>query len=219
MIEVDIRAALGDFSLNAKFESDAGVTALFGASGAGKSSIINAIAGLLKPSEGRIAVGGTTLYDSSNGIDLPVHKRGVRVVFQESRLFPHLNVRQNLLYGHRLTGKNPTPSMNEVTDLLGIAHLLKRRPRTLSGGERQRVSIGRALLANPLALLLDEPLASLDRGRKQEILPYLETLVRETKIPVLYVSHAQEEIDRLAQVVVRIENGTVKSIERKPSGG
>ncbi len=215
MIGVDIETTLGEFRLNTKFESNAAVTALFGPSGAGKSSIINAIAGLIKPTRGKIVIGENTLYDSERGINLPTHKRGVRIVFQESRLFPHLNVRQNLLYGHWFTGRKPSPSLDEVVKLLGIEHLLKRKPRTLSGGERQRVAIGRALLANPLALMLDEPLASLDEARKQEILPYLERLVSETKIPILYVTHAQEEIERLANVVVNLENGKVKSVERK----
>ncbi len=215
MIEVDIETTLGEFPLNAKFQSKSAVTALFGPSGAGKSSIINAIAGLIKPARGRIAIAGKTLYDSERGIDLPTHKRGVRAVFQESRLFPHLNVRQNLLYGNWFTGRKPSPSLHEVVKLLGLEHLLARRPRTLSGGERQRVAIGRALLANPLALLLDEPLASLDDARKQEILPYLEKLVAETKIPVLYVSHTKEEIDRLAKTVVRIDAGRVIGIEQR----
>jgi molybdate transport system ATP-binding protein len=213
MIAVDIEAKLGEFPLNATFKSEAAVTALFGPSGVGKSSIINAIAGLIRPARGKIVVAGKTLYDSEVRIDLPAHKRGVRVVFQESRLFPHLNVRQNLLYGYWMTGKKASPSLEEVTALLGIEHLLDRKPRTLSGGERQRVAIGRALLASPLALLLDEPLASLDDARKQEILPYLERLVAETRIPILYVTHAREEIARLAQAVVMLENGKVKAVE------
>jgi molybdate transport system ATP-binding protein len=213
MIAVDIETKLGEFPLNARFETRVPVTALFGPSGAGKSSIINAIAGLIKPARGKITIAGKTLFDSEKHINLPAHKRGVRVVFQESRLFPHLSVRQNLLYGHWLTGKKPSPSLDEVVALLGIEHLLKRRPRTLSGGERQRVAIGRALLANPLALLLDEPLASLDEARKQEILPYLEKLVRESKIPILYVSHVRAEIARLAQAVVMLEEGKVKAVE------
>lgn len=213
MIEVDIETKLGEFALAAKFESKAAVTALFGPSGAGKSSIINAIAGLLKPARGRIAVAGRTFYDSERQIDLPAHKRGVRVVFQESRLFPHLSVRQNLLYGFWFTGRKSSPSLDEVVALLGIGHLLARKPRTLSGGERQRVAIGRALLANPVALLLDEPLASLDEARKDEILPYLERLVAQTKIPILYVSHVREEIERLADLVVHLDTGRVTSVQ------
>ena len=212
MIAVDLEMTLGEFPLAAKFDSKAAVTALFGPSGAGKSSVINAIAGLLKPERGRIVIAGRTLYDSERGINVPAHKRGVRVVFQESRLFPHLSVRQNLLYGYWFTGRKSSPSLDEVVTLLGIEHLLARKPRTLSGGERQRVAIGRALLANPVALLLDEPLASLDEARKEEILPYLERLVADTRIPILYVSHAREEIERLADVIVHIDQGRVTAI-------
>jgi molybdate transport system ATP-binding protein len=213
MIEVDLETSLGDFQLVAKFESQTPVTALFGPSGAGKSSIIGAVAGLLRPERGRIVVAGRTLYDSERGIDVPAHKRGVRVVFQESRLFPHLSVRQNLLYGHWLTGRKAVPSLADMVALLDIGHLLRRKPRTLSGGERQRIALARALLANPVALLLDEPLASLDEARKEEILPYLERLVTETRIPILYVSHAREEIERLAETIVHLAGGRVSSVQ------
>jgi molybdate transport system ATP-binding protein len=189
------------------------VTALFGPSGAGKTSIVNAIAGLLAPESGRIAVNGALLFDSANGTDLPAHRRRVRVVFQESRLFPHLSVRQNLVYGRWIAGHAAGAKLDEVVQLLGLQGLLSRRPRSLSGGERQRVAIGRALLADPMALLLDEPLASLDEARKQEILPYLEKLVGAAKIPILYVSHAREEIERLAGTVVMLDSGRVKTIE------
>lgn len=213
MIDVEVKTSLGEFRLAATFESRTPVTALFGPSGAGKSSIINAIAGLLRPERGRIVVAGQTLYDSELGIDVPTHRRGVRVVFQESRLFPHLSVRQNLLYGFWFTGRKPSPTLDEVVTLLGIEHLLTRKPRSLSGGERQRVAIGRALLANPVALLLDEPLASLDEARKEEILPYLERLVAEARIPILYVSHAREEIERLADLIVHLDGGRVTSTQ------
>jgi molybdate transport system ATP-binding protein len=212
MFEVSVRKKLGDFSLDVRFESKALVTALFGPSGSGKTSVANAISGLLKPDEGRIVVGDQVLFDSKARINVPVHRRRVRVVFQESRLFPHLNVRQNLLFGRWLAGKRAGREFDEVVQLLGIEKLLKRRPRTLSGGERQRVAIGRALLADPAALLMDEPLASLDQARKQEILPYLERLVANARVPILYVSHAREEIDRLAQTVVTIEDGQAKAV-------
>lgn len=212
MFEVSVRKKLGDFSLDVRFESKAFVTALFGPSGSGKTSVANAISGLLKPDEGRIVVGDQVLFDSKAHINVPVHHRRVRVVFQESRLFPHLNVRQNLLFGRWLARKRAGREFDEVVQLLGIEKLLKRRPRTLSGGERQRVAIGRALLADPAALLMDEPLASLDQARKQEILPYLEGLVANARVPILYVSHAREEIERLAQTVVTIENGRVKTV-------
>jgi molybdate transport system ATP-binding protein len=212
MFDVAVRKTLGDFVLDARFKSNTAVTALFGPSGAGKTSIVNAIAGLLAPEQGRIAIGETILFDSEKGVDISAHKRRVRVVFQESRLFPHLSVRQNLLYGRWIAG-HASGKLDEVVQLLGLEDLLARRPRTLSGGERQRVAIGRALLADPMALLLDEPLSSLDQARKQEILPYLEKLVGAAKIPILYVSHAREEIGRLASTVVTMDGGRVKSIE------
>jgi molybdate transport system ATP-binding protein len=212
MFEVTAKKKLGDFSLDMRFDSKAPVTALFGPSGSGKTSVANAISGLLKPDEGRIVVGDQVLFDSKARINVPVHRRRVRVIFQESRLFPHLNVRQNLLFGRWLARKSAGNEFDEVVHLLGIEKLLKRRPRTLSGGERQRVAIGRALLADPAALLMDEPLASLDQARKQEILPYLEKLVAGARVPILYVSHAREEIERLAQTVVTIEDGRVKSV-------
>jgi molybdate transport system ATP-binding protein len=214
MFDVAVRKMLGDFALDARFRSEAAVTALFGPSGAGKTSIVNAIAGLLVPECGRIAVGEALLFDSEKGIDIPVHRRRVRVVFQESRLFPHLSVRQNLLYGRWIAGHAAGAKLDEVVRLLGLEELLTRRPRSLSGGERQRVAIGRALLADPTALLLDEPLASLDEARKQEILPYLEKLVGAARIPILYVSHAREEIERLAGTVVTLEGGRVKSVDK-----
>ena len=212
MFDVAVRKTLGDFVLDARFRSNAAVTALFGPSGAGKTSIINAIAGLLVPERGRITVGDAVLFDADNGTDIPAHKRRVRVVFQESRLFPHLSVRQNLLYGCWIAG-HASEKLDEVVQLLGLEDLLARRPRTLSGGERQRVAIGRALLADPMALLLDEPLSSLDEARKREILPYLEKLVGAARIPILYVSHAREEIERLAGTVVTLDGGRVKSVE------
>jgi len=209
MIELRVKKKLGEFQLDAAFESDATITALSGPSGSGKSSLIAAVSGLLKPDDGFISLSEKIVFDSANRINVAVHKRGIRVVFQESRLFPHLTVRQNLLYGHWLAGWKSRVALAEIVALLGIDHLLARRPRTLSGGERQRVAIGRALLANPEALLLDEPLASLDEARKQEVLPYLRRLVSESRIPILYVSHQRDEIEALAQRVIRLENGRV----------
>jgi molybdate transport system ATP-binding protein len=212
MFDVAIQKTLGDFSLDVRFDSRASVTALFGPSGSGKTTVGNAISGLLRPDAGKIEVGGKLLFDSDTRSSIPVHHRRVRVVFQESRLFPHLSVKQNLLYGRWLSRKNGGTEFDEVVRLLGLENLLKRRPRTLSGGERQRVAIGRALLADPAALLMDEPLASLDQARKQEIFPYLEKLVATAKIPILYISHVQEEIERLAQTVVVLDQGRVKSV-------
>ena len=182
MLEVDIRRRLGGLLLETRFAAEGGgVTALFGRSGAGKTSVINAIAGLLRPERGRIVLDGITLFDQERRIDLARHRRRIGYVFQDARLFPHLTVRQNLLYG-RWFAPHPRPRrshLDEVIGLLGVAPLLARRPGTLSGGERQRVAIGRALLAGPGLLLMDEPLASLDGARKEEILPYLERLRTE----------------------------------------
>ena len=213
MLDVAVQKTLGDFRLDAQFSSATPVTALFGPSGAGKTSIVNAIAGLLRPERGRIRLNGALLFDCEAGVSIPAHRRRVRVVFQESRLFPHFTVRQNLAYGCWIAGRTAGGHLDEGAHLLGIDALLARRPRTLSGGERQRVAIGRALLADPIALLLDEPLSSLDEARKREILPYLDNLVATTKIPILYVSHAREEIERLAGTVVMLEGGRVKAVE------
>lgn len=215
MFDVDVRKKLGEFSLDVRFKSDAPVTALFGPSGSGKTSIANAICGLLLPDAGKIEVGGKRLFDSADRTNVPVHRRKVRVVFQESRLFPHLTVKQNLLYGRWIFGRRANDEFGAIVEMLGLENLLSRRPRTLSGGERQRVAIGRALLADPAALLLDEPLASLDRARKQEIFPYLEKLVASAKVPILYISHVPEEIERLAQTVVVLDQGRVKSVGPK----
>ncbi|HLL26856.1 MAG TPA: molybdenum ABC transporter ATP-binding protein [Xanthobacteraceae bacterium] len=213
MFDVAVQKTLGDFALDVRFRSTAAVTALFGPSGAGKTSIVNAIAGLLTPERGHIAIGDAVLFDSKKRISVSAHRRRVRVVFQESRLFPHLNVRQNLVYGRWIAGHSAGEKLDEVAKLLGLEALFSRRPRALSGGERQRVAIGRALLADPTALLLDEPLASLDAARKQEIIPYLERLVATARIPILYVSHAREEIERLAGTVVMLDGGRVKAVE------
>jgi molybdate transport system ATP-binding protein len=217
MFEVSAAATLGEFNLDASFKSTSMVTALTGPSGSGKSSIVAVIAGLIQPKRGNIAVNGKTLFDSEANVNIPAHKRGMRVVFQESRLFPHFTVAQNLMFGRWLAGKKRDAQFDEVVTLLGIEPLLSRRPRKLSGGERQRVAIGRALLAEPKALLLDEPLASLDAGRKNEIIPYLTRLVSNSKIPVLYVSHARDEIERLASTIVKIDGGRVMEIERRPA--
>ena len=165
--------------LAARFEAAAGVTALFGPSGAGKTTIVNMIAGLLTPDRGSISFDGTFLFDAAAGINVPPHRRGIGYVFQEGRLFPHLSVRQNLDYGRRMSGHpHDADQFHRIVALLDIGGLLDRRPRLLSGGERQRVAIGRALLMRPRLLLLDEPLASLDAGHKREILPYLVRLAR-----------------------------------------
>lgn len=198
------------FVLDAAFTSDAPITGLVGPSGSGKSTIINLIAGLVRPTRGHIIAGGTPLTRTASGLQIPPHKRGVGLVFQDAHLFPHLSVRRNLSYA-RDFGRSREDGIrfDAVVAVLGLAHLLARPPGTLSGGERQRVAIGRALLAAPRLLLMDEPLASLDTARKIEILPFIERLRDEFKIPVLYVSHSLDEVARLASYVVRVERGTV----------
>jgi molybdate transport system ATP-binding protein len=202
---------LGDFALDAAFQfSTPGVTALFGPSGAGKSTIIHAIAGLLRPHKGRVVIDGETLLDTERRIFVPARARRIGVVFQDTRLFPHLTVEGNLLYGwRRAAQKSGTVEFAHVVSLLGLEAFLTRRPRTLSGGERSRVALGRALLMQPRVLLLDEPLAALDAARKAEILPYLERLRDESKIPMLYVSHSLDEVARIADRMIVLDQGRV----------
>jgi molybdate transport system ATP-binding protein len=209
-VAVDIEKTVGGFKLSAKFESAGRLTVLFGRSGAGKTTLVNLVAGLLRPDRGRIAVDGVALFDGAAGIDVPTHKRRIGYVFQEGRLFPHLSVRGNLLYGRFFADRRGLwGSLEHIVDLLGIAHLLDRRPASLSGGEKQRVAIGRALLASPRLLLMDEPLAGLDEARKAEILPYVERLRDEMRLPIVYVSHAIEEVARLADTLVLLADGRV----------
>jgi molybdate transport system ATP-binding protein len=209
-LEVRLRHAFEAFTLDAAFTAPQGITVLFGRSGSGKTTVVNAVAGLLKPDDGRVAVDGTLLTDTAGRVHLPPHRRRVGYIFQEGRLFPHLSVRQNLNYGAWFAPKGaPRESMARVVDLLGIGHLLERRPGALSGGEKQRVAIGRALLSAPRLILADEPLAALDEARKTEILPYFERLRDEVAVPILYVSHAASEVARLATTVVALEAGRV----------
>ena len=208
MIEVDIEQQLGAFRLRVAFRAEAPIVGLFGRSGAGKTSVVNAIAGTTRPARGSILVDGKRLFDAALGIDLRPEQRRVGYVFQDPLLFPHLDVRTNLLYGHRL--QPPDDHFIEpakVIELLGIGSLLDRRPNALSGGEKQRVAIGRALLAQPRIMLLDEPLASLDVPRRVEILAYVERLRDELRIPMVYVSHSVPEITRLADTVVILSDG------------
>jgi molybdate transport system ATP-binding protein len=210
VLAVEVEKQLGAFKVAVRFQAAGGATALFGPSGAGKTSVVNMIAGLLRPDRGRIALDDTVLFDASARIDLPPHRRSIGYVFQEGRLFPHLSVRQNLDYGRRMSGRSrDAAAFDHVVSLLDIGHLLERRPRLLSGGERQRVAVGRALLMRPRLLLLDEPLASLDAARKREILPYLVRLRDEGAVPIVYVSHSAAELRQIANHVVRLEAGTV----------
>ncbi|MBC7433618.1 MAG: molybdenum ABC transporter ATP-binding protein [Rubritepida sp.] len=218
MLDVALRHGFGpdQFSLDVAFTAPhAGITVLFGPSGCGKSTILAAIAGLLRPRHGKVTLGGTTLLDTAMHIDLPPERRRLGMVFQEARLFPHLRVETNLRYGARRAppgpGPNPDPGpgFDEVVALLGIGPLLGRRPRNLSGGERQRVALGRALLARPRLLLMDEPLAALDGARRAELLPFLARLRDVAAIPVLYVTHALDEVDALADRLVLLDAGRI----------
>jgi molybdate transport system ATP-binding protein len=212
--DVDIEARRGDFVVTAAFQVKPGLTALFGPSGAGKTSILNMIAGVLTPTKGRIAVDGHVLFDSATRVDVKPNHRRVGYIFQDARLFPHMSVEANLLYGYKLTDDAARyAAPDHVTELLGIGGLLDRRPASLSGGEQQRVAIGRAILSSPRLLLMDEPLASLDDARKQEILPYIERLRDDVKIPILYVTHARAEVERLAGAVIMLEKGRVVSVK------
>ena len=212
MLEVSLRHRFGreGFSLDAAFTGGAGVTALFGPSGCGKSSILGAVAGLLRPDAGRVALEGAALLDTARGVCLPPERRRAALVFQDARLFPHLSVAGNLRYGLRRAPRQATgPGFAEVVEMLGIGHLLDRRPRALSGGERQRVALGRALLARPRLLLMDEPLAALDAPRRAEVLPFLARLRATARLPILYVTHSLEEVDALADRLVLLEGGRV----------
>ena len=212
MLRVDVEKQLGEFSLHASFASEGRVTGLFGASGAGKSSLINMIAGLLRPDRGTIVIDGDVVDDTAAGIHVPTYRRRIGYVFQDARLFPHLNVAQNLDYGRRMNRLAADPAQHQrVVELLDIGALLDRRPGKLSGGERQRVALGRALLSKPRLLLLDEPLGALDEARKLEILPYLVRLRDEANVPMVYVSHDVAELRQLATQIVMLRQGRVTS--------
>ena len=213
MLRVEVFKQLGEFSIEASFTSEGRVTGLYGASGAGKTSLINMIAGLLKPDRGFIAIDNETLDDTAGRVHVPPWRRRIGYVFQDARLFPHLDVSENLDYGRRMNGlKRDGASEARITDLLDIGGLKDRRPGQLSGGERQRVALGRALLSKPRLLLLDEPLGSLDEGRKVEILPYLVRLRDEAGIPMVYVSHDAAELRQLATQIVMLRHGRVTAL-------
>ncbi|AVP99948.1 molybdenum ABC transporter ATP-binding protein [Ahniella affigens] len=203
MFDLDIRLQLGRFERELIVQSDAPVLALTGYSGSGKTSVLNAVAGLIRPTRGHIRIGSRLLFDASQGIDVPVHQRRIGFVFQDARLFPHYSVRDNLLYGQRgaVVAKAARFQLDPLVELLGLEALLPRRPVNLSGGEAQRVAIGRALLAQPDILLLDEPLSALDRTRRERLLTFFETLRDQFRLPIIYVSHAADEVRRLTTAI------------------
>lgn len=206
--EITLRHQQGDFTLDVALKhGGGGVTALFGPSGAGKTTVINAVAGLIRPDDGYIRIGNRVLLDTHNRIFVPPHKRRVGYVFQDARLLPHLSVRQNLIYGQRFA--RAALPLDPAVEMLGISHLLDRSPKDLSGGEAQRVAIGRALLSDPELLLMDEPLAALDEARRNEILPYLDAVQTFSGTQILYVSHAMSEVARLADMLVLMQDGQV----------
>ena len=207
-LRVDVEVKVEDFLLKAKFSASTGLTAFFGRSGSGKTTLVNLIAGLEKPRVGRIEIGGDVLFDSIARRNLPPERRRIGYIFQEDRLFPHLSVQSNLTYGWRFKKAGlQRHSLSDVVSLLDLGNLLERRPATLSGGERQRVAIGRAVLTSPDILLMDEPLASLDSRRKSQIIPFIERLRDDAGIPIIYVSHDIDEVIRLADNMVILENG------------
>jgi molybdate transport system ATP-binding protein len=210
MLSVAARKRRGDFRLDVAFDLPTpGVVALFGRSGCGKSTLVNVIAGLLQPDAGRIALGGVVWHDTERRIDVPAERRGVGYVFQDARLFPHLRVAGNLGYALKRAAGTRFIGLDAVVGLLGLGPLMDRRTHQLSGGERQRVAIGRALLTQPRLLLLDEPLAALDAARREEVMPYLEALRDQLRLPMVYVTHHFEEVLRLATHVVLLDAGTV----------
>lgn len=215
-LSVRLSHSFGDFDLDIAFDAPPGVTVLFGRSGSGKTTVINAVAGLLRPDRGHVSVDDLTLLDTATGTNLPPHRRQLGYIFQEGRLFPHLTVRGNLAYG-RWFRRAPITNMGHVVEMLGLGDLLDRRPTALSGGEKQRVAIGRALLADPKLILADEPLSALDEARKAEILPYFERLRDEVSTPILYVTHSTAELARLATTVVALDAGRISQIGPAPA--
>lgn len=212
MIEVRAKLKRKHFELDINLSLNERITALFGPSGAGKSTVLNIIAGIIKPDHGSILINGEILFDSDKGIDLPIYKRRIGLVFQEGRLFPHLTVDDNLKYALNLNSKqNQLVSYSRVLELLELEQLLKQKPHQISGGEKQRVALGRALLSSPRTLMLDEPLASLDERLKDQILPFLKLVALEINVPIIYISHSMDEVRQITKNVMHLENGKIKN--------
>jgi molybdate transport system ATP-binding protein len=216
LLDVSVRKKLGGFSLDVNFSlSGTGVTVLFGESGAGKTTVINLIAGLLRPDGGKISCGGRFFFDSEKNFSLPTERRGLGVVFQQHRLFSHMSVKNNLMFGLRFCGRADDEKFREkVIAVLGISHLMERRTKSLSGGESQRVAIGRAIISNPALLLMDEPMSSLDMERKEDLTGYISSVNKRLGVPVLYVTHSIGELRALADDVLEIRGG--KSAPPRP---
>ena len=213
MIDVDVSRRVGGFALDVAFQAEAPILGLFGRSGSGKTTLVNLLAGTVRPQRGRIVVNGETLFDSARGVDVPPERRRLGYVFQDDLLFPHLSVERNLLYGYRRAPPDARViDVAHIVELLGLRDLMHRLPDALSGGEKQRVAIGRALLAQPRLLLMDEPLASLDVPRREEVLRYVELLRDDLAIPIVYVSHSVAEITRLADTVVLLSDGKTLAV-------
>lgn len=212
-LNVKLRQRRNDFLLDAAFEGGPGITALFGPSGSGKTTILNIIAGTLRPDAGYVAVSGHVLTDTEAGVFVPCHRRRVGFVFQDAQLFPHLTVEQNIRFGRWFVSKSDgSPPLDVVIRELGIGGLLKRRPATLSGGEKQRVALARALLSSPRILLMDEPLSGVDDTRRNEIMGLIERVRDEFRIPIVYVTHTRDEVRRLATRVIRLKGGRVEAV-------
>ena len=210
MIEVSATLKRQDFALDVALQLDQRVTAIFGPSGSGKSTLLSIIAGISKPDQGRVVINGETVFDHEKKINKPIHQRRIGLVFQDARLFPHLNVEHNLRYPLKFTPTHEQQfHLNDIVNLLEIGHLLKRTTHQLSGGEKQRVALGRALLSSPRLLMLDEPMASLDESLKSQILPFLKKVADEIKIPMIYISHSREEIMQITNNVVYINAGKI----------
>lgn len=210
MIEVSATLKRQDFALDVALQLDQRVTAIFGPSGSGKSTLLSIIAGISKPDQGRVMINGETVFDHEKKINKPIHQRRIGLVFQDARLFPHLNVEHNLRYPLKYTPTHEQQfHLNEIADLLEIGSLLKRTTHQLSGGEKQRVALGRALLSSPRLLMLDEPMASLDESLKSQILPFLKKVADEIKIPMIYISHSRDEIAQITNNVVYINAGKI----------